>query len=48
MEGLARRIEAELNRMPKVSGPSGGPDQIYLTGRLNRLLTAAEDEARSS
>jgi ATP-dependent Clp protease ATP-binding subunit ClpB len=45
-ETLARRLEAELDRMPKVSGPSGGPDQVYVTARLNRLLTAAEDEAR--
>ncbi len=45
-ETLTRRLEAELGRMPKVSGPSGGPDQVYVTSRLNRLLTAAEDEAR--
>ena len=32
--------------MPKVSAPAGGPDQIYVTGRLNRLLTQAEDEAK--
>ena len=43
---LIERLEAELDRMPKVSGPSGGPDQVYVTQRLNRLLTAAEDEAR--
>jgi len=43
---LTRRIEAELERLPKVSGPSGGPDQIYVSQRLNRLLTAAEDEAK--
>jgi ATP-dependent Clp protease ATP-binding subunit ClpB len=46
METLARRVESELERLPKVSGPSGGPDQIYVTQRLNRLLTEAEDEAR--
>ncbi len=45
-EALQRRIESDLDRMPKVSGPSGGPDQIYVTQRLNRLMTAAEDEAR--
>jgi ATP-dependent Clp protease ATP-binding subunit ClpB len=45
-EGLKRRLDQELERLPKVSGPSGGPDQVYLTGRLNRLLTQAEDEAR--
>ncbi len=43
---LQRRIESELERMPKVSGPGGGPDQVYVTTRLNRLLTAAEDEAQ--
>ena len=46
MEGLHRRLEQELDRLPKVSGGSGGPDQIYITGRLNRLLTDAEDEAK--
>src|SRR5579863_6173098 len=46
VEPLARRLEAELGRMPKVSGPSGGPDQVYVTARLNRLLADADDEAR--
>ena len=46
VESLGRRLEAELDRMPKVSGSSGAPDQIYVTARLNRLLAAAEDEAR--
>jgi len=45
-DSLRQRLEAELDRMPKVSGPSGAPDQVYVTGRLNRLLTKAEDEAR--
>jgi len=45
-ESLRSRLEQELDRLPKVSGPSGPPDQIYVTGRLNRVLTTAEDEAR--
>jgi ATP-dependent Clp protease ATP-binding subunit ClpB len=45
-EALMRRLEPELDRMPKVSGPSGGPDQMYVTARLNRLFAKAEDEAR--
>ncbi len=45
-EGLRGRLEQELDRMPKVSGPSGAPDQVYVTGRLNRLLAQAEDEAK--
>src|SRR5581483_426977 len=44
---LRSRLENELGRLPKVSGPSGPADQIYVTGRLNRLLTQAEDEARN-
>src|SRR6266542_2892724 len=44
-DGLKRRLEQELDRMPKVSGPTGGPEQIYITQRLNQLFTRAEDEA---
>jgi ATP-dependent Clp protease ATP-binding subunit ClpB len=46
VEPLAHRLEADLDRLPKVTGSSGGPDQIYVTNRLNRLLTRAEDEAK--
>jgi ATP-dependent Clp protease ATP-binding subunit ClpB len=46
LEALKRRVDQELERLPKVSGPSGAPDQVYITGRLNRLLTQAEDEAK--
>jgi ATP-dependent Clp protease ATP-binding subunit ClpB len=45
-ERLRRRIEQELERIPRVSGPSGEPGQVYVTGRLNRLLLQAEDEAK--
>jgi ATP-dependent Clp protease ATP-binding subunit ClpB len=45
-DALKQRVEEELARLPKVSGPSGAPDQIYVTGRLNRLLAQAEDEAK--
>src|SRR2546426_2740301 len=45
-DSLKRRVEQELERLPKVGGPSGAPaDQIYVTGRLNQLLVQAEDEA---
>jgi ATP-dependent Clp protease ATP-binding subunit ClpB len=43
---VKRRTEQELERLPKVSSPSGGADQVYITGRLNRLMTQAEDEAK--
>ncbi|HEX8985918.1 MAG TPA: ATP-dependent chaperone ClpB, partial [Bryobacteraceae bacterium] len=45
-EALRRRVGEELDRLPKVSGPAASPDQIYVAGRLNRLLTASEDEAK--
>ena len=43
--GLQQRLEEELNRLPKVSGPSASPDQVYITPRLNLLLSKAEEEA---
>jgi ATP-dependent Clp protease ATP-binding subunit ClpB len=46
IDNLKRRVEQELERMPKVSQSSGAPDQIYITGRLNQLLAHAEDEAK--
>ena len=45
-EAIHRRLEPEIEKLPKVSGPAGGPDQIYVTTRLQRLLTQAEDEAK--
>ena len=32
--------------MPKVSGPGWQPDQIYVTQKLSKLLTQAEEEAK--
>src|SRR4029077_2316111 len=46
IDGLRRRVEQELERMPKVSQSSGALDQIYIAGRLNQLLAHAEDEAK--
>ena len=45
-DGLKTRLEEDLGRIPKVSGPSGAPDQLYVTGRLNRLLAQADEEAK--
>jgi ATP-dependent Clp protease ATP-binding subunit ClpB len=42
---LKEQLNQDLNRIPQVSGPSGGPEQIYATQQLSRLLTRAEDEA---
>jgi len=46
IDALRTRLDQELDRMPKVSGPSAAPDQVYVAARLNRLLTQAEDEAQ--
>jgi ATP-dependent Clp protease ATP-binding subunit ClpB len=45
VEALAQRLTSDLERLPKVSGTASGLDQIYVTPRLNKLLTTAEDEA---
>jgi hypothetical protein len=41
--GLTDRVSREIQRLPKVSGAS---DQPHPSGRLNRTLLAAEDEAK--
>src|SRR6516225_1445470 len=46
VNAIRTSLEQELDRMPKVSGPAGPPDQIYVTSRLNRMLDRAEDEAK--
>src|SRR5688572_4912565 len=46
VESFVRRLEQELLKIPKVTSPTGAPDQVYITGRLNRLFTVAEDEAK--
>jgi ATP-dependent Clp protease ATP-binding subunit ClpB len=46
VESLRRNIEQELAKIPKVSGSTGEPGQVYITSRLNRLLTQAEDESK--
>ncbi len=42
LDGLKRRVQQELERLPRVSG--GGGESI--SSRLNRLLMQAEDEAK--
>jgi ATP-dependent Clp protease ATP-binding subunit ClpB len=43
---VKERLDQELARLPRVSGPAAGLEQIYITTRLNRLLAEAEDEAK--
>jgi ATP-dependent Clp protease ATP-binding subunit ClpB len=46
VDSLRTRVQQEIDRLPKVSGPSGGPDQVYVTTRLTKLMTQAEEEAK--
>ncbi len=43
---VSQRVQAELARIPKVSSSTGGGGDTYISGRLNRLLVEAEDEAK--
>jgi ATP-dependent Clp protease ATP-binding subunit ClpB len=40
---VREQVEQELNRIPQVSGPGAGAQQVYLTQRLGRVLSQAED-----
>ncbi|HPA96249.1 MAG TPA: ATP-dependent chaperone ClpB [Thermoanaerobaculia bacterium] len=43
---LASELESELDRRPRVSGGGVEPGKVYVTQRLQRLLLAAEAEAK--
>src|SRR3984885_11730539 len=45
-ESLHRRLMQDLEKLPSVSGSAPGIDQIYLTPRLQSLLSSAEREAK--
>ena len=45
-ESLKKAVEDELERRPHVSGPGAEPGKIYVSQRLNRILVAAEQEAK--
>src|SRR6516225_4158172 len=44
LDGLRRRAEQEVERLPRVSTAGGGSDNVYISGRLNRVLDRAEQE----
>ena len=46
LDALTAELEKLLDRLPQVSGPASGPDQVYVTQRLSQALARAEDEAR--
>jgi len=45
-ESLKAVVEEELNRRPHVSGPGAEPGKIIVSQRVNRILVAAEQEAK--
>ncbi|MCE5231636.1 ATP-dependent chaperone ClpB [bacterium] len=46
VDALRQRVNADLARMPKVSGPGAEAGGMYMTQGLNQVLTRAEDEAK--
>ncbi len=47
VDPLRVKVQVELERLPKVTGPSGATDNQYPSGRLTKLLATAEDEAKA-
>jgi ATP-dependent Clp protease ATP-binding subunit ClpB len=46
VDTLRSNVQRELERMPRVTTVKGGGDEVYVSGRLNRLLTQAQNEAK--
>src|SRR5579864_6031435 len=46
VDSLRNRVQQEIDKLPKVSGPAGTPDQVYVTQRITKLLTQAEEEVK--
>ena len=45
--GIREAVERYLAGLPKVSGPAGAVDQLYITARLNSALDKASQEAQN-
>ena len=45
-DGVTLGVQREVEKLPRVSGASGGPENYYLSGRLSRTVSKAEDEAK--
>jgi len=43
---LVQRLRQALGRLPRVSGPGARGEQVYLSPRVNEVLTTAEAEAQ--
>ncbi|MGL6076820.1 MAG: ATP-dependent chaperone ClpB [Fimbriiglobus sp.] len=47
VDPLRLRIQLELEKLPKVTSPSGATDNQFASGRFNKLVATAEDEAKA-
>src|SRR5579863_2323033 len=46
LETAHQKLVQELDKLPKVSGTGAAMDQVYISPRLQKLLTSAETEAK--
>ena len=46
LETVHRQFSQQLDKLPRVSGPAAGVDQVFISSRLQQLLNKAEDEAK--
>lgn len=46
VDRLKEDLEAELEKRSRVTGPGADPGKVYVTQKLNRVLDAADQEAR--
>src|SRR5262245_38298571 len=46
VDALTIKLQRELEKLPRVTGPSGAPEQMYASGRFNKLVANAESEAK--
>ena len=46
VDAVVGGIEADLRKLPKVSGPGYKPDQIFLTPEVAEVIGAAEQQAQ--
>ncbi len=46
VNSFLERLQQELEKKPRISGPGIEPGKVYVTQRLNKLLVRSQDEAR--
>jgi ATP-dependent Clp protease ATP-binding subunit ClpB len=46
VDALTIKLQRELEKLPRVTGPSGAPESMYVTPRFNKFIAHAEDEAK--